>query len=384
LTSATRPLPLNPTLLVVRRWLRPWLIATVVCVLYLISTYIHYGNVMEFVRPGSAYAGDLSRYTRDYYGYDGQYNYYIAVAPLEAPAHMDVPSYRYQRMAYPLLARALAVGQPGLVLFTLIGINLFMLAIGTWLLEQLLIAQGVSRWYALSYGLFGGILVAVRASMSETMAYGLAIAAIWVIQRNGRYALGWAAVLLGVAALTKETTLFFAGGYVLYYLVQRRWSAAVLISVGALLPFALWQIALRIWLGNWGVGSGGGGATPFEIIPFGGIWQSAAYGAYTFLIEGALTIPFALIPTVWALWRSLREIIGRADWRSAHPYAYLLLANAAFMPFLPFSTYREPLGVARLLIGLVISTLLFAAMRKDRRVLRYTFLWLLFGLIVLG
>ena len=89
---------------------------------------------------------------------------------------------------------------------------------------------------------------------------------------------------------------------------------------------------------------------------------------------------FAALPTVWALWRSARDTVNHR-W---HPYVFLLLANAAILPFVPFSTYREPLGIARFLVGLVISLLLYAAWRKERRILMLSTLWLVFGLRLIG
>jgi hypothetical protein len=53
------------------------------------------------------------------------------------------------------------------------------------------------------------------------------------------------------------------------------------------------------------------------------------------------------------------------------------------MPFVPFSTYVEPLGIVRFLPGLVIGVLLYAALRKRRRALVYSTIWIAFGLLFL-
>lgn len=362
----------------------PWMVALALCLIYLTAVAVHYGNVLEFVRPGSEYAGNLSTYSRDAEGYDGQFDYYIAVDPVNARAHMDVPAYRFQRVLYPLLARVLAFGQVPFVPYTLVGINLAALAFGTAILERLLEAEHVSAWYALVYGLFAGVFVAVRASTNEPLAYALVLAAIWATER-GR--IRWGTFFLALAALTKETTLFFAAGYLLYFMVQkkgehRQWRSAIVVVLGVGIPFAVWQITLRAWLGAWGIGSGGAGATPFEIIPFGGIWQLAGYDLRVFVVLGILAILIAMLPTVWSLWHVLREL--RKDRANRSSYVYLLLANAIILPFLPFSTYREPLGLFRFLVGLVICVLLYAAWSKARRALRYSTLWVLLGLTVLG
>ncbi len=373
--------------------IRPWLLVMAVCLIYVAIIGVAYRNVLEFVRIGTRY--DSVDYSRDAYGYDGQFAYYIARDPLTAPLHLDVPAYRYQRIVYPALARLLSFGQMPLIPYVMILINLIALTAGTALLEGLLVAERVSRWYALTYGLFSGVFIAVRASTNEALAYALVIAAIAAMARSGliespkpiaeggeseppRFSPWWVIIstaLFGLAALTKETTLFFPAGYVLYLLVRRRWDVALTVALGSIVPFALWQVYLHGWLGAWGIGSGGAGATPFEIIPFNGIWQIAGSGLTAFVLFGVIPLAGALLPTVWALWRTIADVWARR-W---HPYVFLLLSNAAIMPFVPFSTYREPLGIFRFMVGLVISVVLYAALRKARRVLNYSTLWIVIG-----
>jgi hypothetical protein len=78
-------------------------------------------------------------------GYDGQFTYYVAMDPRpEAVApHLDVPAYRYQRILYPLLARALALGQPAWIPWSLILISLIAQAVGTWAVASFLADHGV-------------------------------------------------------------------------------------------------------------------------------------------------------------------------------------------------------------------------------------------------
>jgi len=112
-------------------------------------------------------------------GYDGQYAYYIARDPANAAPCQDVAAYRYQRILLPILGWLLAVGVENWIPLAFVVINLTALVGSTALLERLLIEQGVSRWYALVYGLFVGVFMGVRLSTTEPLAYGLVIAAIW-------------------------------------------------------------------------------------------------------------------------------------------------------------------------------------------------------------
>jgi hypothetical protein len=54
----------------------------------------------------------------------------------------------------------------------------------------------------------------------------------------------------------------------------------------------------------------------------------------------------------------------------------MLLANAAIVMFLPQSTFREPLAVLRLTVGLMVSTILYGAVKRSKRILNYTLFWL--------
>jgi hypothetical protein len=329
------------------------------------------GNVREFIWP--ILTGPS--------GYDGQFSYFIARDPANAAplikAMGDVPAYRYQRILHPILARLLAFGQDTLIPWAMVAINLAALAIGTAAMEQLLVVERASRWYALVYGLFGGVFFAVRVDTAEPLAYGLVLLAILAGQRNK---LTWQAILLALAVLAKETTIFFVAGYLAYYALERRWRDVVRLAVIGVIPFAAWELFLLTWLGQTGIGSGGAMATPFEIIPFNGIWRLREFGPSVFVLFGLIPILTALVPTLWALWRALRDMLQRR-W---HPYVFLMLANAAIIPFVPFSTYREPRGIARFLVGLAISVVLYAALRRTRRPLRYSTFWVLFGASLIG
>jgi hypothetical protein len=356
--------------------LRPWHVVLGACLVYLLIVFAAYRNPLEFVWPGSRF--DPTIYSRDVEGYDGQFAYYIARDLGGAAKYLDVPAYRYQRIVYPLLAWALSLGgQPALLPWVMVIINLIALSAGTALLERLLVQEKVSRWYALSYGLFAGVFVAVRFSTNEPLAYGLVLGALVAARRGSIRAF---AALLAVAILTKETTLFFGIGYGLYFIFQRRWLAALLLGIATSLPFLIWQVALNGAFGTFGVGSGGAMATPFEVLPFNGIWRAAAYGPQVFIVTALVAVPGALIPTLWALWRTGRDVIANRH----DAYTFLLLANAIIMPFVPFSTYREPFGILRFMPGLVIGVLLYAARRRVWRALRYSLLWVVLGVRVLG
>ncbi|MBN2303171.1 MAG: hypothetical protein JXQ72_01760 [Anaerolineae bacterium] len=362
----------------------PWFVVLVLLLVYLAVIFIaNDADPNVFVTIGDCFsqcAGvdgeDCADGTE---GYDGQFAYYIARDPAGSPNCLDVPAYRAQRILLPALGRVLSLGQSAAIPWVFVLVNGIALVASTALLENLLAAAGVSRWFALSYGLFVGVFMAVRLSTNEALAYGLVIAGIWSGQRNRWWS---TSILLALAALSKETTALFVVGYVLYFVLNRRWWSAIRLGLITSVPFLVWQIVLYDWLGEFGIGSGGAKGTPFEIIPFAGVLKIATEGSVlAFLVLAVLlVIPAAVLPSLWALRHTIRDLRARR-WT---PYACLLLANAAVMPFVPFSTYREFWGLLRFMPGLVLMVVLYAAEMKHRRALMYSTLWIVLLLFVIS
>ena len=188
--------------------MRPWHVVLAISLLYVLLTLARYnGDPKYFALIGTRYDPGVPDGRP---GYDGQFAYQIARDPANGWTKTDVPAYRYQRIAYPIAARVLALGNADLVPWTLILINLGALVVGTWLTEEILQHFRMSRWYALAYGLSAGTLMSVRLDLTEPLAYALAQAGVLLALKD-RWR--WAAVVLAVAALTKEMTLAFAGGH---------------------------------------------------------------------------------------------------------------------------------------------------------------------------
>ena len=381
--------------------LRPWTVVLVLALAYAGLTLARYGgDPLAFALVGTRYSQSDPQGT---WGYDGQFAYYIARDPAGGWQYCDVPAYRYQRILYPLLAWALAPGRPSGVGWTLVALNVVALAGGTYLTERLLASHGVSRWYALAYGLYGGLVAGLRLDLTEPLACGLVQAALWaweryeagcrmqgagrrmqnagckreVVAHDPRFAICnlqfvLAVTLLALAALAKETALIAAAGLLLYLALEHRWGEATKLGLVVGLPFAIWQAVLWAWLGSPGVGAGGALATPFEWLPFAGLLRVATVKWSAFWLLLAIEGPLFVLPTVWALSVSVRDLVGGRR----HPWGTVLLAQAAALPFLPFSTWREPLAMARFAAGLVAATLLYGAWRCSRRVLTFSLFWL--------
>lgn len=159
-------------------------------------------------------------------------------------------------------------------------------------------------------------------------------------------------------------------------------------------PFALWQLVLYRQVGAFGVGSGGEQATSFELLPFAGVLRILTEGNLNiFLALLPVLAIFVLLPTLWALAQAWRDL--RAEWaiqRGLRPrtersglsvWTCFLGLNALVMPFVPFSTYREILGILRFIVGLQVAIIAYAAFKRQRRVLVYSTLWALTSLFVI-
>ncbi len=351
-----------------RGWLRPVFVLAVVLPVYLAVVLLQNGlNPLALAEIGDGFVNGQPISTQT--GYDGQFSYWLAIDPSPAAAgtHFDVPAYRYQRILYPLLARWLAFGQAGLVPWTLIVVNLVAQLGGVLAVEAWLTAHGVSRWYALTYGLWVGLVGAIRLDLAEPLSYAL-VAAGLLAQYRQRVWL--AALCLALATFAKETALVFWFALMVWAALARQRPALLALGL-AQLPFVIWQVVLWRWFGAPGLASGGWMATPFEWLPYMGLWRIAAVSVPAFFLLAAISLPIGVLPSVWGL----AAAAGRLLQRDFSPAVLALGANAALIAVLPFSTFREPLALVRLATGLVLATILFGAHIGSRRVLNYSLFW---------
>jgi hypothetical protein len=302
-------------------------------------------------------------------GYDGQFAYFIALDPNpeQVTPHLDAPAYRYQRILYPLLARILALGRPTAIPWTLIALNLTGHLLGTWALARWLAVSGSRAAYALIYGLWVGLIISLGTDLSEPLAFGL-ITLAWLSRKRGGMIGG--AFLLTASLFTKETGGLFLMAALAADVFARRWRRGVAPLLLGALAFGIWQIWLWQQFGSFGIGSGGAMATPFEYVPFLGFFRIALASAAAFALFALAFGPFVILPTIWAVVEGLRAAIAGA--RDSGVWALLL--NALVIVFLPFSTFREPLGLVRIATGTYLGILLFAAPRRRNRILNYGFL----------
>lgn len=213
----------------------------------------HHGDVSVFVVAGDRFAAAAPIAVRAHSdGYDGQFYYRLALAPLSAQAQafgitLDHPAWRAQRIFYPVLAHVLALGQARAIPAALLGINIagiFAIAALAW---RLAVTSGAPRLLAWAVALWPGWLVALTHDTTEILAGALLLAALSAAQAR-RMALY--AGLMALATLTRETAILIAAGIALgeawAALRRRRDAAPAAWAVAALLPFLAWRQAVEI------------------------------------------------------------------------------------------------------------------------------------------
>ncbi|MBJ7597917.1 MAG: hypothetical protein DLM67_01885 [Candidatus Nephthysia bennettiae] len=295
-------------------------------------------------------------------GFDGQFFYYIAMDPREAVHSMDLPGYRYQRIAYPLLARLLVLGRPSLIPDGLLAFNLLAVVAGTAALAGWLMRRGVTPWVAAVWGLLPGQVFAIEKDLSEASAYAWVAVGLWVRDRFPILA----GAVFGLAGLTRETTLIFPAvllaADVFALRGERRvqpWLRALLAAGLAAGPFVAWKLFLWHWLGHADLPLG----EAFTVIPFGGfITYHAAHELVPAVLLPALVCTAA---AAWALWRRY--------WRVE--VALLLVNLAVLIVFSSGQVYVWWPSVLRMELGFALAAVMLLAVLPTQR-----WFWLAAGL----
>jgi hypothetical protein len=282
--------------------------------------------------------------------YDAQFAYFMARFPgWNGPHVYDDAVIRWSRMLQPLLVRIISGGNIDLMPWAFLVINVVSAAVGTAILGHLLVSRGQSRWLALAYGLYAGIQVAIFRDVADPLAILWLIVAIWGLQRQS---LLQTAAALGFALLTRESLLLFVPLFLLPLAIKRRWALVLVSAAVSLVPFAIWQVALRLWLGKWGFIESQQ-ANRFAHYPFAGMIHS--YLAPQF----GLIVIFAAVPTV-LIWIVAASEVYERGWMATllEPIALAALIYTVLLSFQNLDHWRDLWASGRLLAPAVPFVLL--------------------------
>jgi len=288
-------------------------------------------------------------------GYDGQFYYQIARDPLHAAPFLDQPAYRYQRIVYPLLVAALSVGQAGLIPYVLLLVNFVSIVLGTELVARLLIKKNLSPWYSLAFGLYFGQTASFLCDLTEPLTYFLVcLGLLLLFQKRPTLA----ALLWGLAVLSRETALLFPLGYIALYLHQRRWQDASRLLLLSIIPTAAWYFIVGLHFHTNSLT----GAPPFELIPFQGLFYFYNNPPLFWVL-----VPLLFLPTLLSIFLAAKEVFQHR-WKNVSWLIWLL--NLVLVTNLSRLTYAGLVSAGRLATGLVLAMLLHGLSTSNKTILR--------------
>jgi hypothetical protein len=332
-----------------------------------------YGDLRDFILIGKQFIArsDVSAiikmdpgyaYLEDVPGYDGQFAYFIALDPPNARYYVDQDrvSYRYTRILYPMLARSLALGNPGWVPLSMILVNLLAVTVGTYAVALWCRARKLSPWLGLVFAFYIGQVVAFSRDLNEILAYSLVAVAVYMFDHDPPRPL-LAALCFGLSALARETTLLFALVYVLALLARtfkdrgvqagtqfQRWAKVGLFGALAVGPAVLWQLCLLWWLGDIGWRQG----TGLYLVPFANLYKLYPLDEGVLDSVEAVVIPSTICLAVCLLqmWRSPQDRQRKELWVT-------VLNAVLFVLLLPPDNLYDIYGSARIATPVVMGAI---------------------------
>jgi hypothetical protein len=273
-------------------------------------------------------------------GYDGQFDYFIASDPFSAPEHLDVPVYRFQRIAYPMLVRLLALGKADWVPVTLVLVNLILIGFGTGAFATLLYREQAPAWVPLIFFAWFGVGFSLLFDLNEITAITFALWGVVLFQSKKPLVSG---LLFGIAGLGKDMGLIFALPVLASILIERDWLRALKFGALAFGPYTVWAVGLRLVFGEWQT------VARTTDVFFQGICANDPSVVFAVVI--------AFVPAIGLI------VLSRKHWREV--YYLLTMTSLLFFAFLLFDSYCGHV-LFRLGTPLVVASALLLARLKWR------------------
>jgi hypothetical protein len=203
------------------------------------TVFIHAGKDMS-ERWGIDY--DSIHVFKDSIGYDGQFYYTIAKNPLDMDAARKIPapSFRYQRILYPLIVHLLSLGNTRIIPAMFLLLNLASIAAAACIYQRMISHPNAPRASWLYIPLSTGLFVSALLNLTEPLWALLTLASLLMLDRGEHVK---SAIFFGLAFLAKETTLYLVLPLILHFVCKKRLRQA-LIYAAPLILFTAWQLTL--------------------------------------------------------------------------------------------------------------------------------------------
>ena len=263
------------------------------------------GSISNMIHLGQRFAKERSYVPDDAkleeFGYDGQFFLYIAQDPLAqkgAWANIDSPSYRYQRILFPVLMYGLTGGDrnilPGAtVIFNLACLLASVIVLLVWLREL-----GISSLWAVLMFCNYGLIYPAFAGLSEPLANLFLLYSLYCIwdEKPGRAA--WAMSLM---VLTKEYYVILPAAAFLWALFSKQKTRLAYLT--PLLVGGLWQAAVYWRFGIWSFEQSSGNF----FWPLAGLFEHLTTTPYLSHTVFCIAVLVLLAVTIWQWFRGPRS-----------------------------------------------------------------------------
>jgi hypothetical protein len=361
----------------------PWTVAAITAAFYLLLTapglhqnpyqFVNIGHHFHAKATSSAAIND-ARTIDNKTGYDGQFYYFLAVDPAHGKDYMDAPGVIYSRIGYPATVRALSGGDPAVIPYMMVLVNILAVVGGTLAVAFFLRRHGLPPALALLYGFYPGLVLSVLRDLTEPLAFGLAAAALLVFDPRSKLRLFGSASLFGLAMLTRETVALFpaimAFGLLVGVGTASRWrdrfqwrnlGRAVAFAELAFAPLFIWRHAVTAFLLPAGtttqesfgsahhVVSGTAGRAMAALVPF-----HALAAQWPWTGEDVTDLLAVLLPAL--IWAGIAVAVLH---RRLTIEPWFVFANVAvFVIFLPSPIAVDYGSFGRASIGVILAVLI--------------------------
>jgi hypothetical protein len=324
-------------------------------------------------------------------GYDGQFYYVLAQKPFaKEPSVMGVslddPPYRQQRFLFPVLAGLLSLGQPTLLPYVFVGINLVCLMAIAYLGTRLAERSGKHPIFGLIFALYPGFLFSLSRNVVEILEITLLLGAFLALEKKR---ILWAGILLSLAILARETALIAVFGLAAYMFLRRLLQKKRIDPKTLILPLATY-LTVRIWIyltwHNFGTEFGGHTGIPFEgflgflvsLIPPGSYMERAYLVSVVYFLIFCTAVLFEiclktirLLKNYYALGKTrhlidvFRHIIGKYEGLG---YVFIWLLSLVLASLYSDFIWREDPGYLRALSEFFIVGFLILLKTKGKAI----------------
>ncbi|MEE9374030.1 MAG: hypothetical protein V3V00_13345 [Saprospiraceae bacterium] len=311
---------------------------------------------------------------KDSRGYDGISYYQLALDPTNRDHHafglMSNLAYRKQRILYPVLSHLLSFGNPHWVPGAMIMVNLLAISFSILIAYKLIVAYNSYPIYILLFAGLIGSHIALTKNLAETLeGFFLTLIAYFFIKK--KYFLIFLASC--GALFTRETSVLIVGplSIILLFALYKEKKLFSLNALLACLPILLivtWKIYIYLDLGGHHVGDIQSipfkGMLSSQVLGFKNFWYTSNDDQYAFLIYYVYNIVF----TLWIFYTLIKALskikIKNDNWNLW--IAISLLVSLVFALFLSESIYRSDLSYGRVFNGILILTVLFLIVRRQK------------------